>query len=114
MKIFGNSTFLYGDLTRVSQHKARFKKNSKKKFFAADERLKTKAYLLYYWNKENVPAWAIHYHTINSPRLADIKTIKPSCLYSDVCRSVNPHLGMSKYKIAAFIRAGRIKDLKKF
>ena len=114
MKFFHNSTFLRSDINRTSNHKARFKKHNRRKFFSADERLFTKTLLLFHWNRENVRGWADAYHTLNSPRLSKVKTIKRSCLYSDRVRSVNTYLGLSKYKIADFSRRGLIKDLKKY
>jgi len=62
----------------------------------------------------NVPGWTVAYSTLNSPRMAKIRTIKRSCMYSDRMRSVNPYLGMSKYKIADFARRGLIKDFMKY
>lgn len=109
-----NTSFLWSKEKRVSNHKARFKKQNKRRFKAADRRLKLRLELLYYWNTNNIKRWIDtmwHFGYKDNQRM---RTIKKACTYSDRSRSVNAYLNISKYAIADFSRRGLIKDLKKF
>ena len=109
-----NTSFLWSKEKRVSNHKTRLKKQSKRIFRTAEDRLKLRFELLYYWNTNNIKRWTETMWKTCYRNNQNMRSIKKSCLYSDRRRSVNSFLGLSKYEIADFSRRGLIKDLKKF